>query len=329
MGAARLRASPHSRGGWWRSSARTVPAKHPAQPRRRPAAPTTGEVTVLDGVPAGSRAALDGVAFVAQDTPLYRYLSAADMIHLTRNLNQGFDDAYARASAQTTSTSREAQGRLAVGRSAGPAGADPRAGPASSAPRARRAHRVARPARPPRLHGDRDDGHGRGRGVGPAVLARARRARAGRGLPRADLTRPGPARRRRRGTARPASAAHRPRRQSREPRWRVIQSRQRGAQQHLLVGRRPRLEPPGWEARPVSLEELTMAYLRENAHAHAPRTLGGDPMTARRPGRRAAPRVRPVPWRSLAWVTWRRHRATVAATAAVLPCSPPTSWSRA
>jgi ABC-2 type transport system ATP-binding protein len=31
--------------------------------------PTAGNVTVLGGSPAGSMAALDGVAFVAQDTP--------------------------------------------------------------------------------------------------------------------------------------------------------------------------------------------------------------------------------------------------------------------
>ena len=61
------------------------------------AKPSSGDVNVLGGVPAGSRAALDGVAFVAQDTPLYRSLSAADMIHLTRNLNRHFDDAYALA----------------------------------------------------------------------------------------------------------------------------------------------------------------------------------------------------------------------------------------
>ncbi len=60
-------------------------------------APTTGEVTVLDGLPAGSPAALDGIAFVAQDMPLYRHLSVADMLHLTRNLNHDFDAAYARA----------------------------------------------------------------------------------------------------------------------------------------------------------------------------------------------------------------------------------------
>ncbi len=61
------------------------------------AAPSGGAVTVLGGRPAGSPAALDGIAFVAQDTPLYKNLSAADMLHLTRNLNRRFDQAYARA----------------------------------------------------------------------------------------------------------------------------------------------------------------------------------------------------------------------------------------
>jgi ABC-2 type transport system ATP-binding protein len=52
------------------------------------AAPTAGAVTVLGGVAAGSPAALDGIAFVAQDTPLYKNLSAADMLHLTANLTR-------------------------------------------------------------------------------------------------------------------------------------------------------------------------------------------------------------------------------------------------
>ena len=59
------------------------------------AEPTAGAVTVLGGRPAGSMAALDGIAFVAQDTPLYRNLSAADLLHLTRNLNRHFDQYYA------------------------------------------------------------------------------------------------------------------------------------------------------------------------------------------------------------------------------------------
>ena len=61
------------------------------------AAPSAGGVTVLGGLPAGSPGALDGIAFVAQDTPVYRNLSAADMLHLTRNLNRRFDQSYARA----------------------------------------------------------------------------------------------------------------------------------------------------------------------------------------------------------------------------------------
>jgi ABC-2 type transport system ATP-binding protein len=59
------------------------------------AAPSAGGITVLGGRPAGSPAALDGIAFVAQDTPLYKNLSAADMLHLTRNLNRRFDQASA------------------------------------------------------------------------------------------------------------------------------------------------------------------------------------------------------------------------------------------
>src|SRR5216684_5400139 len=61
------------------------------------AVPTGGVVTVLGGRPAGSPAALDGIAFVAQDTPLYKNLSAADMLHLTRNLNRRVDQHYAKA----------------------------------------------------------------------------------------------------------------------------------------------------------------------------------------------------------------------------------------
>jgi ABC-2 type transport system ATP-binding protein len=59
------------------------------------ATPSTGEVTVLGGLPAGSPPALDGIAFVAQDTPLFKNLSAADLIHMTRNLNLRFDQHYA------------------------------------------------------------------------------------------------------------------------------------------------------------------------------------------------------------------------------------------
>src|SRR6202046_3776471 len=61
------------------------------------ASPSAGEVTVLGGRPAGSPAALDGIAFVAQDTPLYKTLSVADMLYVTRSLNRRFDQSYAQA----------------------------------------------------------------------------------------------------------------------------------------------------------------------------------------------------------------------------------------
>ena len=58
-------------------------------------APSSGEVTVLGGEQPGSFPALDGIAFVAQDTPLYKTLAANDLIHLARNLNHRFDERYA------------------------------------------------------------------------------------------------------------------------------------------------------------------------------------------------------------------------------------------
>src|SRR6202012_5520131 len=59
--------------------------------------PTKGTATVLGGQEIGWSAALDGIAFMAQDAPVYKNLSVADMLHLTKNLNRRFDDAAARA----------------------------------------------------------------------------------------------------------------------------------------------------------------------------------------------------------------------------------------
>src|SRR5271154_193482 len=55
------------------------------------ATPTTGAVTVLGGMSAGSPDALDRIAFVAQDAPLYKNLPVADMVHVARNLNCRWD----------------------------------------------------------------------------------------------------------------------------------------------------------------------------------------------------------------------------------------------
>jgi ABC-2 type transport system ATP-binding protein len=58
--------------------------------------PSAGELTVLGGLRPGSLAALDGIGFVAQDTPVYRGFSVRDMVNLTKNLNRSFDSAFAR-----------------------------------------------------------------------------------------------------------------------------------------------------------------------------------------------------------------------------------------
>jgi ABC-2 type transport system ATP-binding protein len=81
--------------------------------------PTEGSVRVLGGVSAGSVAALDGIAFVAQDMPLYRHLSVADMLHLTGNLNLRFDTGYARRRlSELGIDSKQRAGKLSGGQQA-------------------------------------------------------------------------------------------------------------------------------------------------------------------------------------------------------------------
>jgi ABC-type lipoprotein export system ATPase subunit len=59
--------------------------------------PTAGTATVLDGQATGSPVALDDIAFMAQDAPVYKNMSVADLLHLTKNLNRRFDGPFARA----------------------------------------------------------------------------------------------------------------------------------------------------------------------------------------------------------------------------------------
>lgn len=54
-------------------------------------APTVGEVTVLGNIEAGSSDALERVAFVAQEAPLYRHLTVRAMLTVAVNLNLHFD----------------------------------------------------------------------------------------------------------------------------------------------------------------------------------------------------------------------------------------------
>jgi len=229
------------------------------------AEPSAGAVTVLGGHPAGSAAALDGIAFVAQDTPLYQNLPAADMLHLTRNLNRRFDQHYAQA--------RLAELGIPLNRKTGKLSGGQQAQLALTLGLARRPRLLVldEPVAmlDPLARHDfmatvlaaaADDGvsvvlssHVLAELERVAdyliLLSRGRVQVAGEveDLLASHRMLTGPA-------AEAGKFAERP----------VVHVRRGQAQAHLLV--RATVDdpvPPGWEAHPVGLEELTLAYLRE------------------------------------------------------------------
>jgi ABC-2 type transport system ATP-binding protein len=235
------------------------------------AVPSAGGVTVLGGRPAGSMAALDGIAFVAQDMPLYKNLSAADMLHLTRNLNRRFDQGYAAArldelgiplkrKAGKLSGGQQAQLALTLALARRPrllvldeplANLDPLArhdfmatvvtAAADGVSVLLSSHVLAELERVATYL---------------ILLSRGRVQLAGEvdGLLASHRMLTGPA-------AEAGQYAEGP----------VVHVRRAGAQAHLLV-RAAAADPvpPGWEAHPVGLEELVLAYLREPGAAALP-----------------------------------------------------------
>ena len=228
--------------------------------------PSAGTATVLGGQGIGSAAALDGIAFVAQDAPVYKNMSAADMIHLTRNLNRRFDRPYARA--------RLAQLGIPLGR---------KSGKLSGGQRAQLALTLALARRPQLLILDeplamldpvaRED-----------FMATVMTAMADDGISvllsshaLAELERVADylillsgGQLQVAGEVDELLACHRvltgPAAEADRfaGQLRVVQTRRAGAQAHLLVAASGQADPvpPGWEAHPVSLEELVLAYLR-------------------------------------------------------------------
>jgi ABC-2 type transport system ATP-binding protein len=238
-------------------------------------APTAGSVTVLGGRPAGSPAALDGIAFVAQNTPLYKNLSAADMLHLTRNLNRRFDQGYALARlADLGIPLKQKAGQLSGGQQAQLAltlalARQPRLlvldePMAMLDPLAR--HDFMATA----MTAVADDGVSVL--LSSHVLAELERVAdylilMSRGSVQVageldDLLAC------HRMLTGPAAEAGRC-----AERLAVVHARHGAAQAHLLVRISGATDPvpPGWEAHPVSLEELTLAYLREPGAAALPR----------------------------------------------------------
>jgi ABC-2 type transport system ATP-binding protein len=235
---------------------------------------SAGVVTVLGGRPAGSPAALDGIAFVAQDAPLYKTLSAADMLHLTRNLNRRFD--------QAAAESRLAEFGIPLKR---------KAGSLSGGQQAQLALTLALARRPRLLVLDEpvamldplarhdfmatvlaaaaDDGVSVL--LSSHVLAELERV--------ADyLVLLAQGRVQVAGEVDDLLASHRvltgPAAEvdTTFERLTVVHVRSGGAQAHLLVRTNGRADPVprGWEAHPVSLEELALAYLREPGAAALP-----------------------------------------------------------
>jgi ABC-2 type transport system ATP-binding protein len=251
------------------------------------AGPTAGTITVLGDQPPGSPAALDGIAFVAQDAPVYKNLSVADMLHLTRNLNRHFDEHYARARvAELEIPLKKKAGRLSGGQQAQLAltlalARRPRLlildEPLSSLdPLARRDFLTTV------LTAMADDGlsvllssHSLPELDRVAdfliVLARGRLQVAGE---IDDLLA------HHRMLTGPAAEAD-----SRARQFEAVAVQRAQAQAHLLVPAGDEAEPvpPGWEAHPVSLEELVLAYLRaprgERAEDMGGRVAPGSPHT--------------------------------------------------
>jgi ABC-2 type transport system ATP-binding protein len=228
--------------------------------------PTTGSATVLGGQPAGSPAALSGVAFVAQDAPVYKSLSTADMIHLTANLNQDFDQAFAKA--------RLAELDIPLKRKSGKLSGGQQAQLALTLALARRPRLLILDeplaALDPIARQDflaavmtamTDDGVS-------VLLSSHQVAELERVadflivLSRAQLQLAGEVddllARHRLLTAPTAEA------DANASRLSVVQTRRGGAQTHLLVRTDEADQPvlPGWESHTVSLEEMVMAYLR-------------------------------------------------------------------
>ena len=200
--------------------------------------PSSGTISVLGGRRAGSLAALDGIAFVAQNAPLYKNLSAADLLHETRNLNRHFDQDYAeRRLGELGIPLRQKAGKMSGGQ------------------QAQLALTLALARRPKLLVLDepmamldplaRDDfmatvmtAAAEDRSLGRALLTRPCRTRAGRRLPRAvshgNIAGGG----RSRGPSRGPPHAHSARLRSPSGirgSWNVVHASSTASQAHLLV----------------------------------------------------------------------------------------------
>ena len=240
-------------------------------------APTVGQITVLDGQPAGSLPALDAIAFVAQDMPLYRHLSVRDMVHLTRNLNVSFDTAYARKRLTELGISQKQKaGKLSGGQQAQLAlslalAKHPRL-IVLDEPTARLDPLARHDFMASVMTAMADDGIS-------VVLSSHMLAELERVADHLVLVSNGHVRVD--GPVDELIAEHRlitsPTTHTGDiAGWEVIESSSTGSQTHRLVrlASRTASTPPECEARPVGIEELTLAYFRNGAMAPSPTLTG-------------------------------------------------------
>jgi ABC-2 type transport system ATP-binding protein len=248
---------------------------------------SSGTISVLGGRRAGSLAALDGIAFVAQNAPLYKNLSATDLLHETRNLNRRFDQKYAeRRLGQLGIPLRQKAGKMSGGQ------------------QAQVALTLALARRPQLLVLDeplanldplaREDfmatvmaaaaEDGVSVVLSSHVLAELERVADYLVLVSHGTVQVA-------GEVEDLLAGHRvligPASESAKyaESWHVVHASSAASQAELLVRfDAPNPVPPGWEARSVTLEELTLAYLRQSGTAVPPgpargpvRGAGADP----------------------------------------------------
>jgi ABC-2 type transport system ATP-binding protein len=236
--------------------------------------PTEGTVAVLGTAAAGSPAALDNVAFVAQDAPLYKNLSVADSLHLARNLNRRWD--------QRRATGRLAELGIPLGKKVGKLSGGQQAQLALTLALARRPQLLVLDE--PLAMLDPLARHDFMAGVMAAVadddvsvvlsshvlaeLERVADYLIVLACGRVQVA----------GEVDDLLAGHRlltgPATETGKyaERLRVVHTRSAEAQAHLLVRTNGAAEPvpPGWEAHTVGLEELVLAYLREPGAAALP-----------------------------------------------------------
>ncbi len=95
--------------------------------------PTAGTIRVLAHTPDADVAMLPDVGFVAQDVPLYRSFTVADLLEFGRRMNVRWDGELAQGASGARGHRLPTAGRHSVRRTAGAGRADPGAGEASRA----------------------------------------------------------------------------------------------------------------------------------------------------------------------------------------------------